>query len=182
MGGEEDTATFEDKLDAHINMVCRIQAGKGSGGARAEGWNWASSSAHLREGLFWGHGIQYGHSSLRLSWSAACSAGLLLLVKSGLWCQLPGLGLIFLPWAWLLSHPLSVPASAEGSGGSSVSGWEGLPVPAHITPWPHGLVTPNTQGTDRHSTCLSPDRGLQPQETLQLPQAGYSSKEGCLCK
>lgn len=58
VGGEEDTATFEEELDAHGHMVCRMQVGTGSGGAGAEGWSWASPSAQLKAGLCWGRRMQ----------------------------------------------------------------------------------------------------------------------------
>lgn len=84
------------------------------------------------------------------------SAGLLLLVKSGLWCQLPGLGSSFSPGPGCF-HTLSLFLQGLRAAAPLSLGGKAFQVPAHVTSWPHGLVTPNAKGTDGHSTCLSPD-------------------------
>lgn len=54
VGGEEDTVTFEEELNAHSHMVCRMQVGTGSGVAEGT----------AKAGLCWAHRIQYGYPSL----------------------------------------------------------------------------------------------------------------------
>lgn len=94
----------------------------------------------------------------------------------------PKAGLIFLPWAWLLSHPLSVPARAEGSG-SSESGWEGLPGPCsrHIMA-SRPCYSPMLKGQADIAPVLAQIEAFSLRRQLQLPQAGHSREEGCLCK
>lgn len=175
MGGEEDIAVFEEELDAHINVVCRIQVGTGSGAARAEGGTGPRPVPSREKVCSWGHGIQCGYRSLGLSWpAAACQIWALV--------SAPRAGLIFLPWAWLPSHPLSVPASAERAAAPPCLGGKASPVLAHIIPWPRGFVTPTLKGQTDAAPVLAQMEAFSLRRQLQLPQAGHSSEERYLCK
>lgn len=180
VGGEEDIPAFEDELDAHVNMVCRIQVGTGSGRARAEGWNWASSRAQPREGLFWGHGIQYGYCSLRsaglLHACQICSSNLGFGVSSQGWGSSfsPGRGCfrtlsLFLQALRAVEAPLSLSGKASRS---LLTSHHGL----------MALLPPTLKGQTDIARVLAQIEAFSLRRQLQLPQTGYSSEEGCLCK
>lgn len=104
-----------------------------------------------------------------LSWPADA-------VRSGLWAQLPGLGSAFSPGLGCFCT-LSLFLQVLGAGAPQSLGGRACRVPAHITLGPHGLVTPNTQGTDSYSTCLRAQiKAFSLRRQLQLPRAGHSSE------
>lgn len=125
--------------------------------------------------------VYSGAAGYNMDTPALGSAGLLLLVKSGLWCQLPGLGSSFSPGLGCF-HTLSLFLPVLRAVAPPSLGGKAAQVPTHITSWPHGLVTPNIKGQTDIAPVLAQIEALSLRRQLQLPQAGPSSEEGCLCK